>query len=122
MLNRPLNRNTLLGVANFLFGIGLISYQLWVIFVGAPAQQEVFKSFERPIPNLSVFYTIAVVYIAIGLANLFSGVKLFSDDKSKAYFNRGMITLVISIVAFVLASGIYALLVILPIYDLANSL
>ena len=93
-----------------------------MIFVGAPAQQEVFESFSSPVPHITVFYAIAVVYIAIGFMNIFSGVKLFQDDKSEVYFNRGIAMLVVSIIALALSTAINIILVIAPIYNLTNNL
>ncbi len=122
MLNKSLNKNELLGIANILFGMGYLFSQLLTIVKYVPAQQEVFNNFGTEAPSPAFFYFVAAIFMLIGFADLYIGVRLWQDNKSEKLFNRGLILFIGSILGLGIYSVISTLLVILPIYNLTESL
>jgi len=112
------------GVLDFLLGIPIlllsVSFSIFVI----PKLSQLYLEFNTNNSGNIIFsYIIVLFLLIIAVANIFLGIKGFSNtSKKEIYFKYGLIMAVVTFILSGLLVGLMTLSVILPIYNLTSSL
>ncbi len=111
----------LIGAFNLLSGILQILLPALMLFFTIPRLNSLYSQANFDVSSyITRAYIFGGLIILMGLANLFSGFKLFSAQKEK-YFNFALIVLVLTFVLGGYFISSMVLSIILPIYKLTTS-
>lgn len=114
----------IIGILNFLLGIPTLLLSLSFSIFVIPKLNQLYAEFNtNNSGNVILSYIIVLVLLIIAIANIFLGIKEFSNtQKKEIYFKYGVIMAVVAFLLGGVLTGLMTLSVILPIYNLSSSL
>ena len=114
----------IVGMLNFLMGIPILLLSLSFSIFIIPKLSQLYLEFNtNNSGNIILSYIIVLVLLIIAIANIFLGIKGFSNtQKKEIYFKYSLIMALVTFIFGGVLVGLMILSVILPVYNLSSSL